>query len=229
MANVLDGGNVCNISNDFSKLKSQSIKRMQYDKNGNFIKEWSSAKEAEKNLGISNTSIIRVCLGKRKTAGGFIWKNKFENQKFIKNISQEAKGYIKEKFSKVIVQYDIEGNYINEWSSIEEAMKITNIRNISRSVDKNTLAGGFIWVSKNLNYEQKLPLALLSDIIKNSHKIILQYSLDGFLIKKHFSLKDVSEMFDVTKQRLLRTCKRNGILSGFIWCYYMGGDIKNKI
>lgn len=48
---------------------------MQYDLEGNLIKDdWSSAMEIQKALGYANTNIGACCLGKIKTAYGFIWK-----------------------------------------------------------------------------------------------------------------------------------------------------------
>lgn len=49
---------------------------LQYDKEGNFIKEWESAKSVENELGIKRSSIGRCCNGKRKTAGKFVWRYK---------------------------------------------------------------------------------------------------------------------------------------------------------
>lgn len=49
---------------------------LQYDKSGNFIAEYKSAREAWKQTGISDTTIGLVCKGKGKTAGGYIWKYK---------------------------------------------------------------------------------------------------------------------------------------------------------
>ncbi len=50
---------------------------LQYDKQGNFIKEWNSAKEASIAIGKpENSDIGRCCRGKGKTAHGFIWKFK---------------------------------------------------------------------------------------------------------------------------------------------------------
>lgn len=49
---------------------------IQYDKDGNFIKEWDCANDVERVLGISNKHIGSVCLGKRKSCGGYIWKYK---------------------------------------------------------------------------------------------------------------------------------------------------------
>ena len=49
---------------------------IQYDLKENFIKEWDSQQRASKELGINQPDIWRVLNGKRKTAGGFIWKYK---------------------------------------------------------------------------------------------------------------------------------------------------------
>ena len=52
-------------------------KVLQYDLNGNFIKEWDSIKEAAYYLNIKyHNSITNCCGGRSKTAGGFIWKYK---------------------------------------------------------------------------------------------------------------------------------------------------------
>lgn len=49
---------------------------IQYDLQMNEIKKWSSIKEAAGCIKIDPAGISNVCLGKQKTAGGFIWKNK---------------------------------------------------------------------------------------------------------------------------------------------------------
>lgn len=49
---------------------------LQYDKQGNFIKEWSSISEAGKELNIHYSNIPACCKGKKKTVGGFIWRYK---------------------------------------------------------------------------------------------------------------------------------------------------------
>lgn len=45
----------------------------QYSKTGEFIRCWDAILFAATTLGISQTNIIMVCNGKRKTAGGFVW------------------------------------------------------------------------------------------------------------------------------------------------------------
>ena len=50
---------------------------LQFSLEGEFIKEWPSAHAASHGLGMSiNVSIGLVCRGKKKSAGGFIWKYK---------------------------------------------------------------------------------------------------------------------------------------------------------
>ena len=53
-----------------------SRKILQYSKSGEFIKEWPSALEVKRVLGINNSHIIACCKGKRKSSGGFIWRYK---------------------------------------------------------------------------------------------------------------------------------------------------------
>lgn len=54
------------------KTKSKPV--LQFTLDGEFIKTYPSAKEAERQTGINRTSISYCCNGKLKTAGGFIWK-----------------------------------------------------------------------------------------------------------------------------------------------------------
>lgn len=53
---------------------------LQYDKEGNLIKEWVSTKEIEKQLGFANTHISDCCRRKLKTAYGFIWCYKYKER-----------------------------------------------------------------------------------------------------------------------------------------------------
>jgi group I intron endonuclease len=56
--------------------QNRSISVCQYDKEGNFIAEYPSLKEAGIQTGIHKVNICQACKGKHKTAGGFIWKHK---------------------------------------------------------------------------------------------------------------------------------------------------------
>ena len=60
----------------YGKKHHRSKPIIQYDKDGNFIREWDCANDVERVLGISNKHIGSVCVGKRKSCGGYIWKYK---------------------------------------------------------------------------------------------------------------------------------------------------------
>ena len=57
-----------------SGIEKRSIPILQFTKDGAFIKEWPSAIEAYRQLGIAH--ICCCCKGQRKHAGGFVWKYK---------------------------------------------------------------------------------------------------------------------------------------------------------
>lgn len=62
---------------DYNIIYSQGKKVLQYDMAGNFLKEWDSMRDAERELGIKNTNISACCRGrKNRSAGGYIWKFK---------------------------------------------------------------------------------------------------------------------------------------------------------
>ena len=47
---------------------------IQYNKQGNLIKEWPSIMEVERSLGFDRGNISKCCLGKLKSAYGFKWQ-----------------------------------------------------------------------------------------------------------------------------------------------------------
>lgn len=49
---------------------------IQYDMNGTLLKEWSSMHQVSRELNISFCNISACCNGRKKSAGGYIWKYK---------------------------------------------------------------------------------------------------------------------------------------------------------
>lgn len=115
----------------------------QYDLQGNFIQEYSSAHEASRDTGISYSNICKVCRGERHTAGNFGWSYNKVNKLPIKLMVPH---------STPVIQYDKNGNYIKEYSCAKEAYKITGISdttigNVCKG--KGKTAGGYVWKYKN--------------------------------------------------------------------------------
>jgi hypothetical protein len=59
----------------------KSIPVLQYSLDGDFIKEWPSALQVERELGFIRKSVLRACRGAYDTAHGYKWKFKNEDQK----------------------------------------------------------------------------------------------------------------------------------------------------
>lgn len=57
-----------------AKAKSKPV--LQYDKSGNFVREWPSTQEVERQNGWDHAHISDCCLGKYKTAYGYVWRYK---------------------------------------------------------------------------------------------------------------------------------------------------------
>lgn len=57
-------------------VESNSIVVEQKDKNGNIVNEFISAREADRQTGINQSSIIKCCKGKAKSAGGYTFNYK---------------------------------------------------------------------------------------------------------------------------------------------------------
>jgi hypothetical protein len=71
----LKSANRPKFSKEICENISSSLRKIvyQYDIDGNFIKEWKSAKYASLALNIERASISSVCCGTYKSAGNFIW------------------------------------------------------------------------------------------------------------------------------------------------------------
>jgi group I intron endonuclease len=138
---------------------------LQYDFQGNFIKEWLSVMDIEQVLHISHTSIGSCCLYRinYNSAGGFMWKYKVNNlipnkiDPFVKNrgnILNKVNGIRPSK--KIILQFDKQENFIKEWESAAQVRKelfvnSNNIISCCKNIRK--FAGDFIWKYKEIKNE----------------------------------------------------------------------------
>lgn len=59
-------------------IESRNKPILQFNKSGIFLREWKSAAEAGNELGIHKGHISNCCTGKRKSAGSFVWKYKYQ-------------------------------------------------------------------------------------------------------------------------------------------------------
>jgi len=74
------GIKIGSMTGKFGNEHNRSTKINQYNKIGVFINSFGSSHEIKRKLNINPSHVISVCKGKRKTAGGFIWKYAEENK-----------------------------------------------------------------------------------------------------------------------------------------------------
>lgn len=123
-------------------LIGKGTKRVcQYTKEGNFVKDFQSIKDAAKSLGVIKAAaeISNCCNGKLKTARGFIWR--FYGEPAPKPFKNDA--------IRKIRQYTVDGVYVATYNSIKEAAK--TIGGGTATCIGNNLAGrshsayGYVW------------------------------------------------------------------------------------
>lgn len=119
-----------------AKRTAKQVKTIyQYDLDGNLIKEWDSVKQAGEALGINRPSISNCLKGRYKSAGGFIWRYSVEEVSPVKK-------------TKSIEQYDLDGNLIKVWDSINSIENGTDYKRktiYACANGQNSTAYGYVW------------------------------------------------------------------------------------
>lgn len=119
---------------------SEQLKKilLQYDLDGNFIKEWDCGVRNMKKYGLVGAGDI--ARKERGTIHGFQWRYK-TSEDYPKQI-----GKFESKNIKKIIQKDKEGNFIKLWDSVIDAQSYYKCSGIYRCVDgKSKSSKGFIW------------------------------------------------------------------------------------
>lgn len=113
---------------------------VMFGKDGLPIREYRSAYYAEQETGICKSHISNSCNGKRKSAGGYMWrysddwdgsqippffieKAKYRKKPTFPPLWYEKMKANKEKYRKKVLVYDMNGNFICECSSATDAAK----------------------------------------------------------------------------------------------------------
>ena len=183
----------------------------QFDKAGNFIKEYSSPTEAAKELNISYNNIIHAAQENEhetRTAGGFFWR-------YTKEIEITP-----DKRCTPIYIYNIDGTYLKEFCSLSECIKTMfpnenyaqeGIINVCNNVCASYR--GFRFSKEKLN---KLDNTKLLSITKSYP--VIQISADGKTkIKIWPTAKSAADFIGVKSCEITQACKKNSRVKGYRW------------
>ena len=128
--------------------------------------------------------------------------------------------------TKSVVQYDLEGNVLNEFESVVEAERSTNAVKITGCCKGyNSTSGGFIWRFKDDSFDKYYVPKKIGEH-KNKQKIN-QYNIDGKFIKTWESIADAAkEIGNTTTTGVIRKClnhsKKCNTAYGYRWEFYNG-------
>lgn len=132
--------------NEFQSANTRPLG--QFTLEGEFVAYHDSVLAAAKAVRVQPLNIIAAFIGKRATAGGFIWA---DSQQLANARSEHYKAAPKEntvKRTKAVIQLSLSGKRIAGYASASEAGKATGVHPYSISLAARGEiddAGGFLW------------------------------------------------------------------------------------
>lgn len=198
---------------------------LQYDWEGKYIREYPSIKTASVSTGISCDSLIECMKGENQTAGGFQWRYKRDMNVKAGIYDIGPVKYSPDIRLRAVVQFDLDGNFIMEYSTIAQAVEFLDVDSpgISQCASGiHKTAGGFQWRYRDdpLFKNGIVNIGPAPEYVTPNRKAVLQFDLEGKFIKEYPSISEASRELGI-KEGNLSTCLKGKIKScgGFQWKY----------
>ena len=212
------------------KLPHNVKKIYQWDKNGNFVKKYSSIADAANDLHLNPSDIQRVLKGINMYTKGLHF-TKTPNYK-IPRKKRIVGGDAQKRIIKVSV-YDVRGKLIDVVDGVAKTGRKYGCdpSEISKCILNKKRAHRF----KNGNTLQfkkfKNSLKKIKSLEKSLHgpREILMYSLNGNFLRSFDSIIKASEKMNLSRGKIRHSLKNSTLRGGdYIW-RYKSGKIKKKI
>ncbi|UCH92246.1 MAG: hypothetical protein JSV88_18375 [Candidatus Aminicenantes bacterium] len=198
----------------FSRPKVHPI--LQFDKEGKFIRQYASIREASRAVRVSDRNISQCIKRKGKSAGGYQWRSGSDPRFSRKVRDIDPLPPRNSDKARTILQFHRNGKFIREYPSISGAsreLKIDVATIVECARGKLHTAGGYQWYYRdhpffNFGINNVVPIPK----IKSPHrKTVLQFDLDGNFIKEYPSL------WHATRAVGLKSSGLNSCLKGKTW------------
>lgn len=167
-------------------------------KDGSFFKEYSSIKEATKELGLkSKSSISNVLRGKSKSSAGYLWvyKDNYNvNNQYTYNPIYKGT---------TIYEFDIDGLLLNKYPSKKyfDSIKGFSLNGITSAIENKSVYHDHYWsTAKNINISEYEPYFLYKEIDQENN-IIEMYRTQTEICEK-FNLNSASVCIRIKKHKL---------------------------
>lgn len=210
--NMTKGGAICftHVGND-----DQGKCVYQYDLDGNFMSEYRNYVKAAKAVGLKSSASICRAIKEHTHAGGFQWRD-YKAEK-IEPFVNRRRNLLK------VYQYTLDGNFIQEFNSIQEAADTVNCtRGLIElcGAEKCQTGAGYRWSYK---FYEKLP-KLEPWEQPTKWKPVYQYDTQGNFIAEYPCAKVASEKTGVTISAIRHCVKKDCKTAyGFVFKYSKEG------
>jgi hypothetical protein len=192
---------------------------LQFDLQGKFIREFPSVMEAGRITYKNPASISECARGKLVTSGGSQWRYK-DRPDFANGIRDiQAVRKRRSHNSKIILQFDLDGNFIREFPSISHASQTVGFGSggFNRCLTGECLtAAGYQWKLKSdplfKDGIAKIPPVTRRDIHKA--KPVVQFSMKGKFMREYPSLNEATRISGVSKGSIMRCLRNEALLGG---------------
>ena len=191
----------------------------QFDMDKNFMAEYKNASDAMKqNPKWFSSSVLDNCRGKTKHACGYIWRFKKDVSNIL-DFKNEQIDMTKKYKTSPVLQFDLNGNFIQEFASVKEAAKFHNCttHTISYACSGRTKSGaGYLWRHKNDYNGEKL---MYNPYVRKT-KHVLQFDLNNNFIAEYESLFQIEDTLGLKKSNIRGVLDgRQKTAYGYIWRY----------
>ena len=125
--------------------------------------------------------------------------------------------------SKMVIQLDLNGNYIKTWGSLSDASNELNIGRpdiCSVCKNKKKSAGGYIWVLKE-DYDENKKYTYTNEIGQYNKRKVVQLSKNNEIIKIWDCISDAQKELKIGSGKITAVCKgQRKTTGGYKWKYY---------
>lgn len=205
----------------------------QYDKKtGKFIRKWNSGLDAAADIGVVDQCIYSSCNGLSKGTASYYYS--YEDYGDI--LPEDLIEYINSDGNwKEVAQYDLDGNYIAKYKSIEEASSAVNVERITLYT---LTSAGYIWrIISDLDRDYTLPLSkeeVERVYVNGNSKEVYQYDLSGKFLRSWAGMRIAARELNISNNIIASACKGQKFKTagGYIWrdaCEYeYGKDLSEE-
>lgn len=191
---------------------------LQYNrKTGEFLNVYNNLIDAENKTHIPRNEICSVCHKEIKSTHGYIFR--YESDIYISNFPMPLEDLENNKNTHLqpICQYDLNGNYIQEFSSIKDAEVYFGKEQGKTLIwhclnHKKPSALGYLWTYKG---EKIIPY------VNNRSKKVNQYDLSNNYIQTFSSVKSAAKSVNGNDRTLIKRLKNDTTnpYKDYIWKY----------